>query len=691
MESAAALPPPGLPGHRVIRCLGSGAAATVWLAEGPHGQVALKVGGLSGLPTAAAGSFEIRREANVLSRYRHENLLALHGVVDTDRGPGLVLEYAAGGSAADLAAARGLLPAAETVTVLVGIAQALAYLHDQGVAHGDLSPSNVLFDADGRPLLADLGAARLLGGGAPALGTPGFEDPAARDGAVLNRASDVYALASLGWFLLTGEPAPAERLRPPLPLLRADVPAALAAALEAGLAEDPSRRPDAAELARLIYHAAPAASVDLSSSAHITERPQLRTRRREQPVRKRALFAGRQGHPWRTGKRWRRPGRRTPEPLLPPLPPPPTSSSLSPLSSGQPDPRRAAPDSWDTDASDPDADADTVPRSTVPRNTLPAAGRASAGPASAESGSAESGSAERVATTRAGTARRRAGRAGQAARAKGGRAVPARSGPGAAPGPAGGLAVRLAAGAAAVVAAVAVVAVVAPNLLESAVPVGAGTSPPSTSASRAPSGPAATGPTATGPTATGPAPAGPAPAATPPAPAAGATATPPPATVGAPATPAPAAGGAAPATPPAAASAPATPQPALGDPAAAVTGLMEKRLQAFATAEPGMLDDANMSESPAMAADLAEIDKLRAAGHVLVSDAAPVVRNAQVLDHDEARIMLRVSLSSPGWREHDAAGRLVRHVPGPHEQEVVLELVQEDSAWKLWQVWEDAP
>ena len=305
-------PDPG-PGLRVRRYLGAGSAGRVWLVEGPGGPAALKVG----LRTAEeAATFEIRREANVLSRYRHENLLRIEGILDTDQGPALLLEYAAGGSAAAMVAARGSLPVGEAVTVLVGIAQALACLHGQGAAHGDVSPSNVLFDAEGRPLLADLGSVRLLGAGHAPAGTPGFEDPAAQDGPVLNLSSDVFALCAVGWYLLTGAPPPSERRRAPLPVLRPDVPVQLATALEAGLAEDPRQRPGADELARLIYTAAPPAPLDLVPGAHASELPILRTRHRRpspEPRRRglrrlRERLAGYGGvpHPWRRGRRWGR-------------------------------------------------------------------------------------------------------------------------------------------------------------------------------------------------------------------------------------------------------------------------------------------------------------------------------------------------------------------------------------------------
>jgi hypothetical protein len=144
-------------------------------------------------------------------------------------------------------------------------------------------PGNVLFTAHGKPLLADLGMARMVAdsSGVSEAGTEGFRDPTPVDAvrAGLQPERDVYALAALGWYCLSGRAPGRTAQRPPLPLLLPGVPAALAAALEAGLNEDRRQRPGAAELAAAVYASAEAAPVDLSVSVHPTVIPQLLTRR----------------------------------------------------------------------------------------------------------------------------------------------------------------------------------------------------------------------------------------------------------------------------------------------------------------------------------------------------------------------------------------------------------------------------
>ena len=68
--------------------------------------------------------------------------------------------------------------------MLLPIASALATAHERGVVHGDVAPANILFDATGRPLLADLGAARAaVELGAPVSATPTHVAPEVARGA----------------------------------------------------------------------------------------------------------------------------------------------------------------------------------------------------------------------------------------------------------------------------------------------------------------------------------------------------------------------------------------------------------------------------------------------------------------------------------------------------------------------------
>ncbi|MFF2317082.1 protein kinase [Arthrobacter sp. NPDC058097] len=308
---------PAVAGYSVCRRLGRGGSAEVWLVsqDSTGVKLALKCfGRRSGsgeldsgemVSRSKASEEDLRRELLVMSVLDHEHLVKAYGVVRLDEPGrtdepgevdepgkadgagecsfGLLMDYAPGGSLQELVTARRTLGVGETVTVLTPIAQVLGYLHGKGFTHSDVAPGNVLFTAHGKPLLADLGVARMVGdaSGVPDQQTGGFADPAPVDAvrAGLQPERDVYAAAALGWYCLTGQPPPPSAARPPLSLLVPDVPSDLAAALEAGLSENRRQRPAAAEFATAVYRSAAAVPLDLSRSVHDTVLPELLTRR----------------------------------------------------------------------------------------------------------------------------------------------------------------------------------------------------------------------------------------------------------------------------------------------------------------------------------------------------------------------------------------------------------------------------
>ncbi len=308
-------PVPEVAGFTVERFLGQGSSASVWLVtdDSTRRRYALKwfaqppfedgfqIDGTNRTSTAdtcdsvsTATQQELLREVRIHSVLQHPHLVRSHNVITAGVGhngeggsPALLLDYAPGGSLSDLVLGRGPLSVGETVTVLTPVAQALAYLHSHGITHSDVSPGNILFMADGRPLLADVGIAHRVGDPVAenAQGTLGFADPAPQDviRAGLQPERDVYALAAVGWFCLTGRVPPPISGRMPLPVSDPRVPSALAAALEAGLAPDRRARPTAAEFATAIYRSAEPTSLSLAGVVHATVAPELLTRRSVTP------------------------------------------------------------------------------------------------------------------------------------------------------------------------------------------------------------------------------------------------------------------------------------------------------------------------------------------------------------------------------------------------------------------------
>jgi len=258
---------PTVPGCVLLGRLGRGASGTVWLAEREWdgARVAVKV--LSGNGSRPGLSDQAARELVVLSRTAGEHVVRLHDAVRlADGGLALVLDLADGGSLARVVAGRGHLSAGEAVTVLTPLAGALAQLHEAGVVHADVSPANVLFTREGKPMLADLGVARLAGEDpGERHGTPGYVAPEVVDGGSATPAADVHALGALGWLALTGAAPPPPAVRPPLATLGTAAPKALVALVERCLDPDPADRPSAREAAVAAYASAPAEPVRLAT------------------------------------------------------------------------------------------------------------------------------------------------------------------------------------------------------------------------------------------------------------------------------------------------------------------------------------------------------------------------------------------------------------------------------------------
>ncbi|MFV2115761.1 protein kinase [Micromonospora sp. LOL_025] len=171
-------------------------------------------------------------------------------------------------SLTDLLDAFGPLSVPDAGALGAALARALAALHALGIAHGALTPGNVLFRPDGAAVLADAGPAlRQTFPRDPAAGV-GFLAPETIRDATVDERSDMYGLGALLHLALTGlaphHGPPGERpedrmlrtLTAPVPTLaRADLPDDLAALVTELLSADPARRPTAAAVLRRLDRA----------------------------------------------------------------------------------------------------------------------------------------------------------------------------------------------------------------------------------------------------------------------------------------------------------------------------------------------------------------------------------------------------------------------------------------------------
>ena len=232
--------------YRVLDRVGTGAMGDVWRARDLDGGqvVALK---LLSRPPGADGLLGCADGAG--ARVAHPHVLAPLAWFADDRGATIAMPAVRGGSAADLLAEHGPLPAAWVLVVLDQLLRALTAVHAAGLVHRDVKPANVLLapTGAGRPhaLLADFGVAAHASGAHPArpavvVGTDGYLAPEQEAGAPPDPRQDLYAAGATAVELLTGVSAHRRTEASAAP------PGPLAPFLDALMDPDPARRPRSA-------------------------------------------------------------------------------------------------------------------------------------------------------------------------------------------------------------------------------------------------------------------------------------------------------------------------------------------------------------------------------------------------------------------------------------------------------------
>ncbi|MEO6771824.1 MAG: serine/threonine-protein kinase [Kofleriaceae bacterium] len=239
LEGGGPLPPGRIVGgkYRVERVVGHGGMGVVYLARDVRLQreVALKLG----VHVSPAALARIEREAQVLAKLSHPNVVVIYEVGEVDGRLFVAMEYVDGGTARSWATAERSV--AEIVRLYAAAGDGLAAAHAAGIIHRDFKPDNVLVGKDGRPRVADFGLARELGvaiaetsDGADSppsespdavvttrgpVGTPAYMSPEQRDAAPVDARADQFAFCATVWEALygarRGAPAKRERRVPP--------------------------------------------------------------------------------------------------------------------------------------------------------------------------------------------------------------------------------------------------------------------------------------------------------------------------------------------------------------------------------------------------------------------------------------------------------------------------------------------
>jgi predicted Ser/Thr protein kinase len=244
--------------YRVVRRLGSGGAATVFLAEDERLDRKVAVKRLHGAEVTEETAQRLRREARIMASLHHPNLVSVYDMLTEDDDLFLVMEYIEGETLSQVLRAGPLAPE-RVLELLWPVAEALDEAHRHGVVHRDVKPSNILVGSAGMVKLADLGLAtaaeitRITPPGS-ILGTPAYMAPEQARPVPCTPAVDVYSLATIVFEALSGtlprdgktalavlrqastEPVPDVRERRP------ELPGAVAAALQRAMALEPGAR-----------------------------------------------------------------------------------------------------------------------------------------------------------------------------------------------------------------------------------------------------------------------------------------------------------------------------------------------------------------------------------------------------------------------------------------------------------------
>jgi serine/threonine protein kinase len=261
-------------GYRLLERVGEGGTAEVYRAEHvERGACAFKVlrQRLRGDPTAVK---RFLREAGYGSRVVHPGVVRTHDYGEADGLHYLALEWADGEPLADFLHRTGPLAPADAVPLVRQLADALAAAHAAGIIHRDLKPENIMYNPASRIVkLLDFGIARdaelppeeRLTRTGFFVGTLQYVAPEALSGELVDGRADIYSLATITYYMLTGRHphmgrSPRELFQqllsqPPIPLSDANKDVKFPAGLEAAVMKGLSRQPEGRQATVAVFAA----------------------------------------------------------------------------------------------------------------------------------------------------------------------------------------------------------------------------------------------------------------------------------------------------------------------------------------------------------------------------------------------------------------------------------------------------
>lgn len=196
--------------YRIEKPLASGGAGIVYQAFDTvlQRKVALKE-----LYSELAGDEEhterFKVEARALAALTHPHVVPVYDLLEEKGHFWLVMELLTGGDLSNKIERTGTIPVNESIKVIIGLAQGLAYAHQQNFVHRDIKPANILFAADGSFRITDFGIAKHASSNVKTqqgliLGSPGYMSPEQAAGENIDYRSDIYSLGITLYHMVTG-------------------------------------------------------------------------------------------------------------------------------------------------------------------------------------------------------------------------------------------------------------------------------------------------------------------------------------------------------------------------------------------------------------------------------------------------------------------------------------------------------